>query len=387
MSEDVYIIGYESLSSLGLNVSKQFSNLLKQKVGYSKYKKSKSLTLYGELANVKNLLKEKEKRIYQSLMKLGSRGLLHNYLLNVFENLEINFSCNPERIGIFVGTSAGDQEFLGNAKKTRMDNSAHLCQNSLSSFLSRLAGAEGESTTISQACTSGMASLIAASRAIKLGEIDVAIVAGVDGGFKSYNTNSKNNQALSKKNFINSFDKSRDGTVVSGGCGIIILANSKLSKNLKKYGKVLGYSLENKSGKVENPANGATKEGYVSTIKKALKDSKIKSPSFVSAHATGTYLNDLVEMEAINELVPKSPVISLKKFIGHGAGASSIIEISLGLKMMERGLVSGMGKVNFEKGKKLNLIEKNEKMKIKNFLVDSAGFNGAYGSVLIGRAD
>lgn len=385
MKNDIYIVGYESISSLGLNVKEQFSNLLNKKVGYSTSKNLGSVKLFGELGNVKNFLKEKEERLYESLQRLGSNGILHNYLLNVAENLKFNFNLDPEKIGVFVGTSAGDQEFMEGVKGVRMDNSAHACLNSLSSFLGRRYHVEGESTTLSQACASGIASIVQATRAIKMGELEAAVVAGVDAGFKSYNTNSKNNQALSKKNYINSFDKDRDGTLVSGGCGIIILMNGEVSKNQKRYAKILGYSLINKSGLTRNPANGITKNGYISTMNKALEMSGINNPSFVSAHATGTYLNDLVETEAINEVTPNSKVLSLKKYIGHGAGSSSMMEITLGLKAMEEEMLPGMGKVNFEKGKEINLNEKNKKMEIENFIANCAGFNGNYGSIVIGK--
>jgi 3-oxoacyl-[acyl-carrier-protein] synthase-1 len=134
---------------------------------------------------------------------------------------------------------------------------------------------------------------------------------------------------------------------------------------------------------LENPSTGIIRDGYISSMKNSLKMAKISKPSFIVAHATGTISNDPVEAEAISEVLSKTPVCCLKKFTGHTMSASSIIEISLCLEAMKKGILPGMGKIDFEKGKEVLVNENNRKMKINSFILNSAGFNGAYGSVII----
>jgi 3-oxoacyl-(acyl-carrier-protein) synthase len=380
MKNEVFIVGYESISPLGLSVKQQFENLLKQKKGYSTFKEIEGVRLHGELVNIKNFLDE---RLSNSLRKIGSQGILHNYLLYVANNLNFKFEVNPERIGVFVGISSGDHELMEGISNVRFDNGAHLCLNSLSSVLSRKYNLQGESNSVSQGCSSGIAAITQACRAIELRELDVAIVAGVDAPYKIFNINSLSGDALSKENTLNPFDLKRDGTVPSGGCGILILMSEPKARKYEKYAKIIGYSSVNKSSLLENPSTGIIRDGYISSMKNSLKMAKISKPSFIVAHATGTISNDPVEAEAISEVLSKTPVCCLKKFTGHTMSASSIIEISLCLEAMKKGILPGMGKIDFEKGKEVLVNENNRKMKINSFILNSAGFNGAYGSVII----
>lgn len=380
MKEEIYIIDYSSISSLGLSTKQQVDNLLRGKIGYEKVYSEEDIRHYGDMSNVKNHLNS---RIKESFEKIGDGGVLHNYLLECASKIKVKLKTNLERVGIFVGLTSGDQQFMKNLEKFRFDNSAHLNLNSISGVLAEKFNVQGDVSVISQACASSIMAIIQGCRAIESGDLDVAIIGSADAAYKANYTNSLDGEVLSKKNFIDSFGMERDGTVPSGGAGILILTNGSGASGLKKIAKIRGYGSVNKSVITKNPATGINSEGYESSIRNALSMAKLDGVDFIAAHATGTIDNDIQEAIAIKKTLKNTPVTFLKKFLGHGIGACTIIELSAYLELMKREKIFGVGIVSKDPRCDIKLQEKVKDVKIKNFLINGAGFYGAYASLII----
>ena len=137
------------------------------------------------------------------------------------------------------------------------------------------------------------------------------------------------------------FDTKRDGLVVGEGAGAVLLEEYESAKDrgANILAEVIGFSCNNNGGDLILP----NLVGISNTLRLALKDAGI-SPSdvdFVSAHATGTKMGDVIEAQAIGAVYGDSPLVTgLKSYMGHTMGACGAIELVLTLYMMEEGFIA-----------------------------------------------
>ena len=131
--------------------------------------------------------------------------------------------------------------------------------------------------------------------------------------------------------------------------------------------------------------------GAISCMEKALKNSQLSCNDidYISAHGTGTKLNDKIESKALcsvfKEKVP--PVSSIKSMIGHSLGAAAAIEAVASLLMIKNNLV--VPTANFEEADEECPIDcipnKSRPMKINNIISNAFAFGGNNSSLVISR--
>ena len=137
------------------------------------------------------------------------------------------------------------------------------------------------------------------------------------------------------------FETRRDGLVVGEGGGAVMLEAYELAKKRGApiLGEVIGFSCNNNGGDLILP----NLDGITETIRLGLRDARVAADQvdFVSAHATGTKMGDVIEAQAIGKLYGDSPVVSgLKSYMGHTMATCGVIETILTLYMMEAGFVA-----------------------------------------------
>jgi len=250
-----------------------------------------------------------------------------------------------ERIGVFIGAESGrapfatiralaraagggaafDHEAFGTQARplaASIDASA-VSPAAVASALAREIGALGSVQTISIACASGAAAIVEATRAIRLGECDLALCGGVGAdvdplmlvGFGKLG-------ALSARGVSCPFDVHRDGFVVGEGAAMVVLSStpSRLGIEVSGVARTLdAYHLT----KPDPEGEGAARAMYG-----ALADAGCASVDYVQAHGTSTPLNDAIEARAIRRVLGSNwqdvYVSSVKGALGHwvaGAGA------------------------------------------------------------------
>ena len=136
------------------------------------------------------------------------------------------------------------------------------------------------------------------------------------------------------------FDAQRDGLVVAR-CRAVMLEEFEIAK---KRGapileEIIGFPCNNNGGDLILP----NLDGITETIRLGLKDAGIASDivDFVSAHATGTKMGDVIEAQAIAKVYGDSPVVAgLKSSMGHTMASCDAIETILSLYMMEAGFIA-----------------------------------------------
>ncbi len=130
------------------------------------------------------------------------------------------------------------------------------------------------------------------------------------------------------------YDKNRDGFVIAGGGGVLVLEELEHAKarGAKIYGEIVGYGQTSDGHDMVAPSG----EGAARCMKIALKDVDC-DVDYINPHATSTPVGDIKEIEAIRSVFgDKVPPISATKALsGHSLGAAGVHEAIYSLLMME----------------------------------------------------
>lgn len=134
------------------------------------------------------------------------------------------------------------------------------------------------------------------------------------------------------------FDKNRDGFVIAGGAGVLVLEEYERAKarGAKIYGEIAGYGATSDGVDMVQPSG----EGAARCMRMAIKDLD-RPVDYLNPHATSTPIGDIKEMEAARAVFGDDmPLISATKSLtGHSLGATGAQEAIYSLLMMQSGFV------------------------------------------------
>jgi len=185
------------------------------------------------------------------------------------------------------------------------------------------------------------------------------------------------------------YDKDRDGFVIAGGAGVLVLEELERAKarGAKIYAEVAGYGATSDGYDMVAPSG----EGAARCMNMALENVKIPV-DYINPHATSTPIGDIKEIEAIREVFgPKCPPISATKSLtGHSLGATGVQEAIYSLLMMQSGFICESANIEnldpafadipIVRGRKDNVA-------LSCVLSNSFGFGGTNASVVFKRLD
>lgn len=240
-------------------------------------------------------------------------------------------------------------------------------------------GKIGEIFTFSTACSSSGHAIYQATRLIRAGVINYAILLGIDIISKTTLIGFDSLQLVSDKASC-PLTEQRNGLTLGEGAGILILENKPRTSN---DFEIAGVGSGVDGYHITSPDPSGTNQRKC--INNALNEAGISTGdvSYVNAHGTGTKMNDQVELSVLENMFGKSTyVTSLKSYIGHTLGASTITEISICIDMLKNGFI-------YQPEDFSNPISKlvpPKTVKAENinyFLKNSFGFGGNNVSVLI----
>jgi len=134
------------------------------------------------------------------------------------------------------------------------------------------------------------------------------------------------------------YDKDRDGFVIAGGAGVLVLEELQHAKarGAKIYAEVAGYGATSDGYDMVAPSG----EGAARCMKMALET--VKAPiDYINPHATATPVGDLKEIEAIRAVFGAKcpPISATKSLTGHSLGAAGAQEAIYSLLMMQNGFI------------------------------------------------
>jgi 3-oxoacyl-[acyl-carrier-protein] synthase-1 len=134
------------------------------------------------------------------------------------------------------------------------------------------------------------------------------------------------------------YDKNRDGFVIAGGAGVVVLEELEHAKarGARIYAELAGYGATSDGHDMVAPSG----EGAVRCMRQALATVGPKV-DYINPHATATPVGDAKEIEAIREVFGANgpPISATKSLTGHSLGAAGVQEAIYSLLMMNNGFV------------------------------------------------
>ena len=206
-------------------------------------------------------------------------------------------------------------------------------------------GIRGISYSISSACSTSAHCIGHASELIQLGKQDVVFAGGGEelhwslsvlfDGMGAMSSRFNDNPAIASR----PYDKDRDGFVISGGAGVVVLEELEHARARKApiLAELTGYGATSDGFDMVQPSG----EGAVRCMRQAT--SGLEQPvQYINAHGTSTPVGDVRELEAVKTVFgDQLPQISSTKSIsGHALGAAGVNESIYTLLMMEHGFIA-----------------------------------------------
>jgi 3-oxoacyl-[acyl-carrier-protein] synthase I len=185
------------------------------------------------------------------------------------------------------------------------------------------------------------------------------------------------------------YDKDRDGFVIAGGAGVLVLEELEHAKarGAKIYAEVAGYGATSDGYDMVAPSG----EGAARCMKMALENVKVPV-DYINPHATSTPIGDIKEIEAIREVFGAKcpPISATKSLTGHSLGATGVQEAIYSLLMMQSGFICESANIeNLDPAfADIPIVrERKDNVALGCVLSNSFGFGGTNASVVLKRLD
>jgi 3-oxoacyl-[acyl-carrier-protein] synthase-1 len=185
------------------------------------------------------------------------------------------------------------------------------------------------------------------------------------------------------------YDKDRDGFVIAGGAGVLVLEELEHAKarGAKIYAEVAGYGATSDGYDMVAPSG----EGAVRCMNMALENVKVPV-DYINPHATSTPIGDIKEIEAIREVFGSKcpPISATKSLTGHSLGATGVQEAIYSLLMMQSGFICESANIeNLDPAfADVPIVrERKDNIALGCVLSNSFGFGGTNASVIFKRLD
>jgi 3-oxoacyl-[acyl-carrier-protein] synthase-1 len=185
------------------------------------------------------------------------------------------------------------------------------------------------------------------------------------------------------------YDANRDGFVISGGGGVVVLEELEHAKarGARIYGELTGYAATSDGADMVAPSG----EGAVRCMRLAMKNLGNTPIDYVNSHGTSTPAGDIIELNAMREVfgadLPK--VSSTKSLTGHSQGATGVHEAIYSLIMMEQGFVAPSANIEEldPEAEGFPLVRETEPATLNCVMSNSFGFGGTNASLTFSRIE
>ena len=319
-------------------------------------------------------------------------------LINANLNLEL---IDTSRIGIVAGSGGASSAAQIEASDITREKGPkrigpYAVTKTMGSTVSAILGTtlklKGVNYSISSACSTSAHCIGHAAELIQLGKQDIVLAGG---GEQEHWTSSSMFDAMgalsSKYNETpekasRAFDANRDGFVIAGGSGMLILEEEEhaIKRNAPILARLTGYCANSDGYDMVSPSG----EGATRCMGEALSihGSQI---DYINAHGTSTPVGDLAELVAIKNVFGSSgPIISsTKSLTGHSLGATGAQEAIYSILMMQNDFIAPSINIDnlVEEAEGLQIAQTMIEMKIKAVMSNSFGFGGTNASLIFSK--
>jgi 3-oxoacyl-[acyl-carrier-protein] synthase-1 len=403
----VVVTGLGIVSSIGNNAAEVKASL---KAGTSGIVASPEMTEHGFRSRVAGTLKIDpaaliDKRTYRFM----GPGAAYAYLAmgQAIEDagLSEDVISNP-RTGLVAGSGGPSTSAMLTAHEVVKETGATKrigpfavpkCMSStVSANLSTAYKIKGINYSITSACSTSLHCIGNAAEQIMMGKQDVMFAGGGEeldwtlsclfDAMGAMSSKYNDTPELASR----AFDQDRDGFVISGGGGMVVLEDldHALARGAKIYAEVTGYAATSDGHDMVAPSG----EGGERAMRLALGTlPEGRKVSYINAHGTSTPVGDVGEIEAVRRVFGQGttpPVSSTKSMTGHAQGAAGALEAIFCLLMLEDDFITPS--INVQTlDERLDpaeiALERVDNAGLDSVMTNSFGFGGTNGSMILSK--
>ncbi len=397
----VVITGLGIVSSLGNNKDEVKSSLYNASSGISFDQSQKEMGFRSQVSGQIDL--NLEETIERKFLRFMGDGASYNYIAmnEAIEDSRLNeVEISNNMTGLIMGSGGPSTKSLLRAfditrekgpKKIGPTSVPKVMCSTNSATLSTYFKIKGINYSISSACSTSAHCIGNAFEIIQMGKQDRIFAGGgeeldwtLSALFDAMPAlSSKYNDQPSKSS--RAFDKHRDGFVIAGGGGVVVLEDleTAVKRNAKIYAEIVGYGATSDGHDMVQPSG----EGAERCMMMAKKD--IEKIDYINAHGTSTPVGDIAELKAIKKVFKDDlPLISSTKSLsGHSLGAAGVHESIYTLLMMNNNFVSESANIDEldDEAIGMNILTSRHDEKINTAMSNSFGFGGTNASLVFKR--
>ena len=397
------ITGMGSISCIGNNIEEISTSLRNGISGISKNDEYNDLGFRSKISgsisiNLKDLIDRK-------LFRFMGEAAAYSYLsaLDAIKDSDLPESIfETDRIGVIAGSGGASSRSQVDAadilrekgvKRVGPYRVTQTMGSTVSACLATSLKIKGVNFSISSACSTSAHCIGSAWEQIQLGNQDVIIAGGAEDehwtqsglfdAMGALSTSFNENPAEASR----PFDENRDGFVISGGGGIVIVEELEhaLSRKAKVYAEIKGYSATSDGDDMVAPSG----EGAKNCMRKSLEMSGLDSIDYLNAHGTSTPAGDPIELNAIKSVFKDDiPIVSsTKSLTGHTLGAAGVQECIYSILMMNGNFMAGNKNLTdpIPEANGINIPEKSLEKEFDSFMSNSFGFGGTNVSLVLSK--
>ncbi len=354
----VVVTGMGIVSSIGNNTQEVLASLREAKSGIVRAEKYAELGFRCQVHG--NVSLEWESMVPRKARRFMEDGVGWNYV--AMDQAIRDAGLEPgdvvnERTGIIMGSGGPSTRAIVRAADTAREKDPKkigpfevpkgMCSGP-SGTLATAYQIKGTNYSISSACATSAHCIGNAAELIQWGKQDVMFAGGCEELDWTLSALFDAMGAMSTKfnatpaRASRAYDKDRDGFVIAGGAGTVVLEELEHAKarGAKIYGEVVGYAANSDGFDMVAPSG----EGAARCMRMALAGNggrPVGRIDYINPHGTGTPVGDQREIDAIREVFGKDipPISSTKSLTGHSLGAVGVQEAIFSLLMMQNGFI------------------------------------------------
>lgn len=400
----VVVTGLGVVSSIGNNKQEVVDSL---KAGRSGIRFAETYAEMGFRSHVHGDIRiDLDSAIDRKIRRFMGDGAAFNYIAmrEAIEDAGLSDSdVSNERTGLIMGSggpSTSNQVWAADTARSKGPKRVGpymvpRCMSSTNSAnLSTAYKIKGLSYSISSACSTSAHCIGNGYEQIQMGKQDIVFAGGGEEVHWSLTVLFDAMGALSSKfndtpdRASRAFDKDRDGFVISGGAGVVILEelNHALARGAKIYAELIGYGATSDGMDMVAPSG----EGAVRCMRQALDGLGNTKIDYINAHGTSTPVGDTIEINAVREVFGEElpHISSTKSLTGHAQGAAGAQESIYSLLMLEHDFLAASANIDEldpEIGNAPILRERVDNAGLSCVMSNSFGFGGTNASLAFRR--
>ena len=398
---EVVVTGIGIVSSIGNNVAEVTNSLQNLESGISHNVINADLGLRSHVSgSIKNL--DCKELIDRKLYRFMGDAAAYSYISTQEAIIDANLKetdLSNYNTGLIMGSGgASSEDQIDSADILRSKGLKRIgpyrvtkaMGSTVSACLATSFGIKGINYSISSACATSAHCIGSGMEQIQLGKQDIVIAGGGEAEHWGMTSLFDAMGALSTKYNENpkrasrAYDKDRDGFVIAGGAGTVILEEKQhaIDRGAHIYAQLTGYAATSDGEDMVSPSG----EGGKRCMQIAWDMAGHKKIDYINAHGTSTPAGDITELKAIQSVFGEEIpwISSTKSLSGHSLGAAGVQEAIYGLIMMKENFIAGSANIeNLDEGaESFPIVRENFSTKLERFLSNSFGFGGTNATLI-----